>query len=223
MAAKKKTEPISKALVLQEMMLSPRQNGIVRAETPKEFIKERPTRGGKKAKYVEGGYVISQLNNAFSPIGWDFEVIEQGILDKEVWVKGRLTLKDPKSGYTFSKTQYGQHIREENKVPLGDTLKAAATDAMKKCASMLGIALDVYWGVLDTEEAVKPVKAVAPSGAEMCQRAKVMVNGIRDGAALLAYREKVETSKVFNAAQKKELIDAIDNRLQDLMADQTKK
>ena len=47
--------------------------------------------------------------------------------------------------------QYGNKDRYEA-VPIGDTLKAAASDALKKCASLLGIALDVYWPELDRAE-----------------------------------------------------------------------
>lgn len=202
----------TKAIILPEIQLSQRQNEVVTSITPEIYIKERQTRGGKKAKYVEGGYVIAKLNQAFSPIGWDFDVVEQGILDKEVWVKGRLVIKDMKSGYTFSKTQYGQHLRDD-KVPLGDTLKAAATDALKKCASMIGIALDVYWQHLDVPETSVPPKM---SSDELLQRAKGMILATRDTLGLIEYSKKLGNSLIYNEEQKKELRAIINKRVEEL-------
>ena len=156
--------------------------------------------------------VIAKLNQAFSPIGWDFDVIEQGILDKEVWVKGRLIIKDLKSGYTFSKTQYGQHMRTDS-VPLGDTLKAAATDALKKCASMIGIALDVYWQQLDIPETTEPPKM---SSDELFERAKQMILGTSDALGLIDYSKNLEKSKIFSEEQKKNLRAIISKRVEEI-------
>ena len=68
----------------------------------------------------------------------------------QVWVQGRLTIRNPK---TFApiviKEQFGGadiKFKKGTKVPLdyANDLKAAATDALKKCASELGIASDIY-------------------------------------------------------------------------------
>ncbi len=117
------------------------------SSTPDKDIKWRKGRGGKQVPYIEGAYVIKKLNEIFSPIGWDFEIIDEKETPKEVSVRGRLTIKDHK-GHEVLKTQYGQHEKHQG-VPLGDTLKAAATDSMKKCATLLGIGLDVYSKDLD--------------------------------------------------------------------------
>lgn len=145
------------ALVIQQIDLAPMQKRAVYMPTPSQFIKQRKIRGGGMANYVETGYVIARLNEAFSPIGWDFEVVEQIIEPKEVVVKGKLTIKDYKTGYSISKTQYGTKERYAV-VPLGDALKACASDCLKKCASLLGIALDVYWPQLDMEKEKQPEK-----------------------------------------------------------------
>lgn len=219
-------EVTSTAIVLQEISLSPRQTGIVNAETPKDLIKSKPGRGGKRVAYVEGGYVISKLNQAFSPLGWEFKITERGQTDRknenkaegEVWVYGELTIIDHKNNFRTTKGQYGQHPIHE-KVPIGDAYKAAATDALKKCASLLGIALDVYWGTLDREEALAP-KDNKLTPAEAFERAKLMLKSVRDVTVLMEYDEKLKISK-FTEAQKKELhslisaqVDALDNKSQ---------
>jgi hypothetical protein len=73
-------------------------------------------------------------------------------------VKGKLTVKGKDSNgniQTVSKTQYGsaeiKYTKDkphtpENIIDLADDYKAAASDALKKCASMFGICLDVYSG-----------------------------------------------------------------------------
>ena len=60
---------------------------------------------------------------------------------------GKLTVKNDK-GNTISKTQFGRAdikmLKAGGMVDFGNDLKAAATDSLKKCASLLGIASDVY-------------------------------------------------------------------------------
>ncbi len=148
---------IQTALIIQPVDLSPISKRVVYMPTPQQFIKQRKIRGGGIANYVETGYIIARLNEAFSPLGWDFEIVEQIIEPKEVVVKGKLTIKDYKTGYSIGKTQYGTKERYAG-VPLGDTLKACASDCLKKCSSLLGIALDVYWPSLDEEKEIKKVE-----------------------------------------------------------------
>lgn len=215
------------AIVMHEVQLSPRQTGIVQQETPQALIKTKPGRGGKRVTYVEGGYVISKLNEVFSPLGWEFKVTERGETERkneksaegEVWVYGELTIIDHKKGYRTTKGQYGQHPIHAN-VPIGDAYKAAATDALKKCASLIGIALDVYWGQLDREEDQKPTP---PSKDELVERAKMMINSSRDIGALLTYREKLVAGKTFTEAQKKDLLAVVDARCNALDANDEEK
>jgi hypothetical protein len=87
---------------------------------------------------------------------WDFEILEHTIIGGEAVVKGRLTCRT--NGKQIVKTQFGnkdiiykKQTQEEitkglDKIPLsiGNDLKAAATDALKKCAAEIGIAADIY-------------------------------------------------------------------------------
>lgn len=118
--------------------------------TPKHEVKLRQGRGGMQFSYVEHGYVTERLNLVFG-FNWDFEVVDKQILDDEVIVEARLTVRTP-SGQTIVKTQFGgadikRHTsgsKSGRPLSIADDYKAAASDALKKCASLLGIGLDLY-------------------------------------------------------------------------------
>ena len=114
--------------------------------TPTKYLKKRPAKGGGEWTFVSGGYVRKCLNILF---GWDwyFEILEQLIIHDEAVVKGKLTIRC--NGRTIVKTQFGNKDimykrGTEKPLSIGNDLKAAATDALKKCASEIGIAADVY-------------------------------------------------------------------------------
>ncbi len=142
--------------------LNEAQLAFITQKTPKEFIKTRPGPGGLPLSYVEVGYVINMLNQVFG-WDWDFKVLEQQIGKKQVWVRGELSVRA--KNHTITKGQFGGadikfHKRsfpsDEGRttgepVSIADDLKAAASDCLKKCASMLGIAGDVYWKELEIQ------------------------------------------------------------------------
>jgi hypothetical protein len=147
-------EPDDLSLVEQNS-LNPNQLALILKKTPAQYVKQRPAKGGGTWEYVSGGYVKKCLNLMFG-WDWDFEILEDKILHGEAIVKGRLTCRS--NGHTIIKTQYGnkdivfkkQTDEEKNKglerIPLsiGNDLKSAATDCLKKCASEIGIASDIY-------------------------------------------------------------------------------
>ena len=102
-------------------------------------IKTRRGRGGQQLSYVEGHTVIGRLNEAFAH-AWSFEVVSSQVLDEEVVVCGRLTA----SGST--KEAYGGQTRQ-NGTAVADVLKGAATDALKKAATLFGVGLHLYGAV----------------------------------------------------------------------------
>jgi|GEM_PF-1308156 len=137
--------------------------------TPKHEIKLRQGRGGMQFSYVEHGYVTERLNLVFG-FNWDFEVVDKQILDDEVIVEARLTVRTP-GGQTIVKTQFGgaeikRHAsgsKSGRPLSVADDYKAAASDALKKCASLLGIGLDLYGR--DRPEGDDIEDAPAPRGA----------------------------------------------------------
>lgn len=139
------TADISKS---NDLILSVGQlNGVI-GKTPEKAKKVRPAKDGGVWTYVSGSYMKKQLNMLFG-WNWDFEIVsEQILLDAgEVVVKGKLTCRC--NGNTIVKMQYGNKdiiFKKGTKTPLsiGNDLKSAATDALKKCAAEIGIAQDIY-------------------------------------------------------------------------------
>jgi len=109
-------------------------------------IKQREGNFGKMLEYIEGHAVIQRLNDAFDS-DWSFEIIKHKILTDtdEVIVLGRLIAGD------VIKTQFGSsritRARESgDMISLADDLKSAATDALKKAATLVGVDLHLYAG-----------------------------------------------------------------------------
>ena len=105
-------------------------------------IKQREGRGGKMLDYIETHAVIARLNEAFDG-AWSFKVADYKSMESEIIVQGRLTA----GGHT--KEQFGSSTVARNRetgkpISIGDDLKAAASDALKKCATLFGVALELY-------------------------------------------------------------------------------
>lgn len=132
--------------LVQNPMLNSQQLGFLLKKTPEKYLRKRPAKGGGTWDYVSGGYVKKCLNLMFA-WDWDFEILEQLVMHGEAIVKGRLTCRT--NGKVIVKTQFGNKdiiCRKGTEIPLsiGNDLKAAATDCLKKCASEIGIAADIY-------------------------------------------------------------------------------
>ena len=117
---------------------------ILEKQFNQEQIKQREGHLGKMLDYIEGHAVIQRLNDAFDS-NWSFNVIEHNILKEtgEVVILGQL------SAGNIVKSQFGSSKITKNRqtsemVSLADDLKAAATDALKKCATLLGVGLHLY-------------------------------------------------------------------------------
>lgn len=104
-------------------------------------IRQRKGRNGV-LDYVEGHSVVQRLNDALDG-QWSFEVVQHDIREEEVVVLGRLTA-DGAVKMSFGASQVTREKGTGQLVSLGDDLKAAATDALKKCATFLGVALHLY-------------------------------------------------------------------------------
>jgi len=141
--------------------------------TDPKLIKEKQGRGGTY-KYVPADRVISELNNVFNFLWDFTVLNGRIEQDNHVVVEGRLTVKFPSITLTKSngevlrieaveigKTNYGsadvkrwsdnkpatpgsQGHKAGDPIDLADDYKAAASDCIKKCASLFGLFLDVY-------------------------------------------------------------------------------
>ena len=105
-----------------------------------EQIKRREGQGGKWLSYVEAHSVIARLNEGCDV--WSFEIVEHQILAEEVVVVAKLTadgiMKMAFGGSSITRD------REGRAMSIADALKAAGSDALKKAASLLGVALELY-------------------------------------------------------------------------------
>lgn len=145
--------------------LNEAQINFITQKTPRAYIKTRPGPGGMPLSYVEVGYVINTLNQVFG-WDWDFRVLDQQVGKKQVWVRGELSVRA--RGHTIVKGQFGGADIKLNRttgepISIADDLKAAASDCLKKCASMLGIAGDVYWKDLEMQAPEAEERSVTPA------------------------------------------------------------
>jgi recombination DNA repair RAD52 pathway protein len=132
--------------LVESNSLNSQQLKLILQKTPDKYVHKRPAKGGGEWEYVTGGYVKKCLNLMFG-WDWDFEIIDEKIIDGEAIVKGRLTCRS--NGKVIVKMQYGNKdivCKKGSTTPLsiGNDLKSAATDALKKCAAEIGIAADIY-------------------------------------------------------------------------------
>ena len=143
-----------------------------------EQIRQRKGRNGL-LDYVEGHSVIQRLNEALEG-AWSFEIVHHEVREEEVVVIGRLS-----AGGIVKMAFGGSQVTREREsgalISISDDLKAASTDAMKKCATFLGVGLHLY--------AEKPIGGRAPAARGVVTPARpapaptppqrVSVNGTR--------------------------------------------
>lgn len=127
-------------------------------ETPQIFRLAHLGPGHQMLTYVPGDYVIMMLNTFFP--GWSFRVTSYDTIefkDKmveaichgelEIVIHGvRKTLSGTGRNPVLYRKDQDNNPTDEP-VSVGNALKGAETDCIKKCASRLGIAWDVYYGM----------------------------------------------------------------------------
>lgn len=104
------------------------------------------TIGGRDLTYVDGETIISRLNDVLGFDGWAFEISQVNVLEKEVWVTGKMTvysgervvIREQAGGQIINRTRAGEIIE------LGNDIKGATTDCLKKCATLFGVGLYLY-------------------------------------------------------------------------------
>jgi len=137
--------------IVQESLLTTAQLNLLATRTPEKYIKKRTGRGGQEFDYVEINYVIGVLNAIFG-FNWSIEIKGKVIDTKSdnVIVEVRLTVQFA-NGTTIIKDAFGGSAIKRTKggdiIDIADDLKSGESDGIKKAASMLGIAWDVYSGL----------------------------------------------------------------------------
>lgn len=130
---------------------------IEKLEKPfdKKHIKQRKGSYGRMLDYIEGDKVIERLNDVFAS-EWSFELSQPMVQDGHVLVKGRLTVPDYQEidgkqvlvGHIVKEAFGGKPITKAkvdgSVMDFGSDAKAVSTDSLKKCATLLGVGLDLY-------------------------------------------------------------------------------
>jgi hypothetical protein len=110
----------------------------LKAPLPAEAVSPNPDRPGLSV--IKVIYVVERLNEVFGLSGWHVanQVVESG---RMIVVKATVTVPE----YGIEIEQYGGNDNSDR----GDAYKGACTDALSKCASYLGVGMDVYKGLRD--------------------------------------------------------------------------
>lgn len=114
---------------------------ILERPFPPEAIQTRPSAHGPLS-YVATWRFIQRLNETYGG-AWTFEIAGHEVRDDVVLVVGKLIAPD------CTKMAFGSAVIAKRKdsnevVDLGDSVKAAASDALKKCCSLLGLGLHLW-------------------------------------------------------------------------------
>jgi hypothetical protein len=95
-------------------------------------------KGGADLDYISTEQCVSRLNEVLGVDGWEFEIREHGCENNTLWTLGRLTAHFPER--TVAREQFGECATSRGMAD-GDARKGAGSDALKKCATLLGVAL----------------------------------------------------------------------------------
>jgi hypothetical protein len=98
---------------------------------PDHEIKQRPGRGNMTFSYVDARAVMQRLDDVVTPAGWEFT---SSVIPGTDIVHGRLTVAG------FVREDYGYPNSDHDDEPI----KAASSDALKRCAVMFGIGRHLY-------------------------------------------------------------------------------
>lgn len=129
--------------------LSQEQTTLLFTPLPAEAVKPHPSKSFLSV--ISPIYVVERLNQVFGVGKWEFrtepvsEVEATGNQGKMCVVKGIMDIPE----YGIHLEQYGGN----NNIDTGDAYKGAATDALTKIASYLGIGFDVYKGRMNARPA----------------------------------------------------------------------
>lgn len=145
------------------MPLNEQAKNVIERPLPKEKIKQRPGKAGMTYDYVTPDFIISLLNEAFD-YRWSTNVFHQTMYGDTAVVGLNLSVWDAENN-CINKAQFGSCDVGRGMGP-GEAFKGATSDAMKKAATLLGVALELY-GDDETpksqfQKPTVPTKAPAP-------------------------------------------------------------
>lgn len=182
------------------------------------MVKKRVIIRGKKdfeVDYIPGNQVIARLNEVFGG-QWSFTISEKivDIPHRQVAVLGRMEVRAATLGVESDKyivkEQWGgvyMNVYESGQVVcLGDDLKIATTDALKKCATLFGVALYLYdqdqnVDVVSADKTTPAPVAVSPDAPEKGESVQEPASQVK----IAAIEKMIETYQLDKAEVLKSL------------------
>ena len=137
------------------MAISKLAKQVIERPLPVDKIKKRPGKGGLTFDYVTPDFVIDLLNEAFE-YEWSTRIVSNAMHGDTAVVGLELTIPVA-DGRFICKQQFGSCDVGRGMGP-GEAFKGAASDALKKAATLAGVALELYH---DEEPVVGSFKAPA--------------------------------------------------------------
>ena len=116
---------------------------------PRE-VERSMKKGGTSLTYIPVSEVITRLNTVLGIENWSYDVKDcsRDALDPE-WVIAHVTLTAVIDGHAVFKDGFGgqkiKRMKSGDPVDLGDEMKGAVSDALKKAAQHLGVGLYLAW------------------------------------------------------------------------------
>ena len=176
-------------------------NKVSDVPTPKAYVKKK-----MDMDYVEVGY-MKKLADKFFP-GWSWEVVSTEVLGTEAYVvHGRLKWYDcgiQRAGDMTAAHRIQKSTKTGNFVDIGNDIKAANTDCMKKAFNMyMNIADDIYRNqVEDTELDKKQVSEIIKVAFAVSEEKAAEVNILIEEGTIHGLNYKGAYNKLERLAKK---------------------
>jgi hypothetical protein len=134
-------------------------------------VRTRPGRGGIELKWVDARTVAARLDSVLGLSGWDWHIERQ----QDGVVLGTMTIRLP-SGATVVRQDWGYMTGGS-----GEDLKEAASDCLRRCASLFGVGRYLYQhGAADVsvvanaqETRLNPANRAVPRAPVAVQNAQI--------------------------------------------------
>jgi hypothetical protein len=115
---------------------------------PREALKQRSGGGGKPFTYIETHTCINRLNAATNG-EWSFRLVDVQWRADLLIVQGELTIPGLGTRSGFGVQKVAERAGE-------DLVKGASSDALKKCATLFGVGLELYGPDYEAGEIAPP-------------------------------------------------------------------
>jgi len=135
------------------MSLDPKSVEVLTRALPKDKIHTRPGKAGMEFAFITPDFVIETLNEAFGS-EWGTKIVFQEVYDNVVVVGLQLYVPTTDGKYV-AKEQFGS-CEITRGLDTGSAFKGAASDALKKCATLFGVGLELYKDESEAPAATAP-------------------------------------------------------------------